>query len=340
MKFTKHQKQIINEILNGKVYDIYSYLMYFQRMKYAQYDRNAILYSYETTDFPKTLYYNCNNIPTSTTVLSPSQYKTQSQLGKISPEKYESMTITLNYSSGIKRINWENTEYKFDFYNGIYIANSFDDILEFLVIWEYLKSEMLILELPIDITPQVIGVFFEQKEEPISQHPSSEKEYIKQINFDTRTYDDSIFCNGIFYNFSEEHCKSCNQYIDKKIVPVPELNVFIEKNFRTKEDIVQNSSLCAAWLAIVVSILLSIIPLFQKSDTEILVNIQEELTIITKQIESLQIETQVMTKDISQELKQIQTTLNDINHSSQSNEISKQLEMIIEKLEDNQTAEN
>ena len=79
---------------------------------------------------------------------------------EVDPENYTEYTIHLSYTSGIKIESWNGQKFTFDFYNGVYVINSFTEILEFLILWQYLISEMLILEVSSDFSADLLGLFY------------------------------------------------------------------------------------------------------------------------------------------------------------------------------------
>ena len=54
--------------------------------------------------------------------------------------------------------------FSFDFMEaGVNVADNFDDIVEFMSLWAYLRQESLILEVPRDIVADDLGILFELK---------------------------------------------------------------------------------------------------------------------------------------------------------------------------------
>lgn len=291
MKFTKHQKETIKGIYRGDIYDISSYLKYFNLGSYIKIDKEEILNKFNSDEIPKK-YYCANSLQRKySNVASEYDYNKKVQNGDINPEKYSAYQLHLSFNSGIKHELWEDTEYCLDFYNGVYIANRFDDILEFLTLWQFLISEMLILEVPHNFSADTLGLFY-NKAPDFETETLSLNERIKSINFEDFSYDDQYYLTNN-YILSQEHCLMCREYMDKRIYPSTKLGVFITKHFSTYEETTQNKALFVAWLAIFVSIALTFVPYFQPKDNSDIKSITKSLKDIKSSIEK---------KELSKEL--------------------------------------
>lgn len=291
MKFTKHQKETIKGIYRGDIYDISSYLKYFNLGCYIKIDKQEILNKFTSDEIPKK-YYCANSLKKKySNIISEYDYNQKVQNGDINPDNYSVYELHLSFNSGIKHEFWEDTEYCLDFYKGVYIANRFDDILEFLTLWQFLISEMLILEVPHNFSADTLGLFY-NKAPDFRNEVLSINERIKSINFNDFSYDDQYYLQNN-YILSQEHCLMCKEYMDKRIYPSTKLGVFITKHFSTYEETTQNKALFVAWLAIFVSIALTFAPYFQPKDNSDIESITENLKDIKSSIEK---------KDLSEEL--------------------------------------
>lgn len=331
MRFTKYQKNVIKKIASGEVHDIYTYLTTYNLVSLAQYNRNEIEQAFISDDIPKEYYYPQNLQPKLSTVETPNNFHNKVMQGAINPEKYNRFSLKLNHNMGIKHLSWSGIEYELNFYDGVYIAKSFNDIVTFLSIWQYLKSQMLILDLPSELTAKTLGLFYEKHTRATINQPKALADRIKKINFTDYSYDDNNYFNGIEYIFSIEHCTICKEYLGRKLYPTPELNVFIQKNFKTTEEKTQSSALLAAWLAIFVSIVLSVIPNIQKPDSEYLSEIVAELKEIETQLQDSNNQFNIYNKDLTTILKGIKKQLEHLDASSDLSEIISQINCILEK---------
>lgn len=320
MKFNKKEKDIIRKIVSGEIQDLYSYMGALKLLTFAQFKKSEIEHSFFIDPLPKKYYFPLGLSPKFSTIVTPDTFTQKVDAGLINPDQYTSFPLSLNFSHGIKHLSWNNVDYEIDFYDGVNIATSFDDIISFLSLWQYLKSEMLIVELPSNLTAQTLGLFYEKQTMPVPINPLSEAEKISNINFANHTYDDNQYCNRIDYKFSIEKCTICKDYLDKKIYPTPKLNLYIQRNFKTTEERTQSSALLAAWLAIGVSITLSLLPFFQSNESKYLSqivaeinHIEDELITIKEQLNIYSSETNDQLDKTNQKIEKITEFLDTLN---------------------------
>lgn len=337
MRFTKYQQNIIKKIASGEIQDIYSYLTTCNLVSLAQYNRNEIEHAFKDDDIPKEYYYPKKLPPKISTIETPKEFAIKVEQGAINPDKYDKVSLNLNYNIGIKHLSWFDIDYELDFYKGVYIANSFNDIVTFLLIWQYLKSEMLILDLPADLTAETLGLFYERNTRTDLAQLENLSERIKKINFADCSYDDGNYFNGIDYTFSIEHCTICKEYLGRKLYPTPELNIFIQRNFKTTEEKTQSSALLAAWLAIFVAILLPIIQSFQKSDPEYFSDIITDIGEINTQLENSNDQSINFYEELTTSLEEIKQQLESLDKSSDFSEIVSKVNCILEEIDDTLT---
>lgn len=266
MKFSKHQKEILKQISSGNVYDLYSYVKYFGLGEWIKYDSDKIRREFEEDTVPKVFYYAKALKKNKSNMLTVSQFNAKLEKHELNPEEYLSDNVTLRYDTGIQHTEWEDNTYSFDFYEGVLVAKSHVDIREFLVLWQYLKSEMLILEVPQECSKETLGLFFARTENDL--HKLSVDEQIEHINFHDFTYSDRHYLGSATYELSWEYCIMYKEYLSKKMYASTALDLFIRKGFRTTEERIQNSALAAAWLAIFVSVLLTFWPLVHQGQDD------------------------------------------------------------------------
>lgn len=312
MKFNRKQKEIIKKIASDEIQDIYSYMTAFNLLTFAQFKKTEIEQSFFSDSLPKEYYFPLGLLPKFSTIETPDTFTQKVSAGLVNPDKYKSFSLSLNYNYGIKHLSWDNKNYIIDFYNGIHIANSFDDIVSFLSLWQYLKSEMLVIELPSDLTDKTLGLFYEKQVIPTSTQPLSQEEKIKGINFESHTYNDDNYFNGIDYKFSAEKCTICKEYLGKKIYPTPELNLYIQRNFKTCEEKTQSSALFAAWLAIFVSVSLPLIPGPQSDEAKYLSEIVSEIDHLQGELTTLKEQSNLYDSQVTEKLDEINQKIQDI----------------------------
>ena len=315
MKFSNHQKETIKLIYSGVIYDIYSYLKYFKKLNFVKLSKNEIDKSFLNDSIPKTFYRRKNLHNSRANILTENEYQEKLRKKQIDSDNYIVENLKLNYCSGLKKVSCKDNSFVIDFYNGIYIPDNFNDILDFLVLWQYLKTEMLILEVPNKCSTETVGLFFE-KSIGIAEVPSSLQEQLKCIDYSTFTYNDKYYTHGKDYVLSQEHFAMCEDYIGKKIYPSTRLSIFIKNNFKTYEETTQNRALFVAWLAIFVSVALTFLPYLHKEENPNLTSITEDIQDIKHDIDSSN-----LTEDIIKKLDTIIEMLSEIDNELFSNRL-------------------
>lgn len=223
-------------------------------------------------------------------MLTEESYISQLLNNEINPDSYICEEVRLSKSGGIKREVWNNCQYDFNFYDGIYVLNSPEHILDFLILWQYLKSEMLILETPQQCTAKMLGLFHVQVEN-VHHGRTGVEDYLHDIDFDTLTYSDDHYFGETCYQLSHVYCTMYQEFLGKRIYPSANLKLFIEKGFCSSEERAQKQALLAAWLAIAVSIVLSIVPSLMPNNASdacfhAIENLTQEVTNVRKFIEA------------------------------------------------------
>ena len=260
MKLNKNQKSILKQIMSGKIFDLYSYIKCFDLGEFISYDKEEIAKLFSQDNICKEYYYPSNLKPLAANVLPAEIFYQKVSSKEIDENKYTYFSLSLNFCTGIKEVSISNKTYKINFYNGVYVAKSFETIIDFLSLWQYLKSEMLVLEVPNEITPETIGLFFEKNISSSNVNISSSSNQLKDIDYSTLSYSDVHYLKKNVYSFSNEHYIICKDFLSKRIYPTPQLKLYIQNKFRTTEEKIQQSALIAAWLAIFVSIFLTFMP--------------------------------------------------------------------------------
>ena len=209
-----------------------------------------------------------------------------------------------------KQKEYQGKPYTFDpcCEKGINISRSFKQIKEFMAIWAYLQKELYVLEVPKTIRKEEIGLFFEvyNKKEQEEKERQAQQKALKQSELALRSLDlppvkisenirhitsthnapeiDAYKFSDEFLKFNEDAFIICDQYLDKKIVGTPELELFIRRHFKTTEQLNFYGALVPAYLAIVVSILF---PFMQKQDNSEIIKIQQQLTGIHQELSEI-----------------------------------------------------
>lgn len=350
MKFTKHQKEIIRKIASGEITDIPSYIKVFNLSTFYKLNKNDIEDRMKKTENGKTYKKLRDGVKTvyTTTSTNNALGLPMPQMHPIVPkeEDFEYVPAVISYQGSVKTIKIdESTQFEYDYFEGITITNSFNDIKDFLTIWQFLKSEGLILEVSKKISKADYEPYFEYKlisETKFGKAKAEKKLTVGAQNLEQTKYtklDSPIFLpyadpdrikdyrNYIDYYFEYNKANEliCSQFIDKQIYGNSELDTFIKKGFRTLEQRSLFMSLLPAYLALVVAI---VIPVFQQmfTDNSDLITIQNQLTQIQ----------QTLADNPSPNITEIENLLQEILETSNTDSIDAQLEDILQEIKNMQ----
>ena len=111
----------------------------------VKFDKNLIEDSFAKDNLSKKYYHYSSVDRRLSTIHTEADYLQKLENGKLDLNHYKESTLRLSYNTGIKQETWAGQTYTLNFYEGVHVANVFTDILDFLTIWQFLKSEMLIL---------------------------------------------------------------------------------------------------------------------------------------------------------------------------------------------------
>lgn len=170
--------------------------------------------------------------------------------------------MSIEYDAGIKSLKLRDQEVVINLYEGIYIIESWSEIFEFLILWQHLKNEMLIQECSWNNQRDALCYLFSPVPPQVYQ-PISEENIVDYIDFDTFTISDKYFIDQD-YAFSEEAYHRCQDFIGKRIYPSIQLSLFIKRKFETFDEISLKKSLRVAWVAIFISIIIALVPLYNE----------------------------------------------------------------------------
>lgn len=347
VKFTKHQKDIIRKIHSGEIYDIVSYLEVFKLTTFRKLDKDVVetrmkqeengatykkLKEGVKTLTSTTSYNNLLGVPTPTLqVIAPTE------------NDFIYVEAILNFEATKKNIRYGvDTTYSFDYNEGINFTNSFSDIKEFLTIWQYLKSENLVLEVDKKLEKKDFEVFFEYKpieETAYYKRKSSQKgievkypsgyepnapNFVFQHDDLNRIKDFRDYIDYFFeYNKSNEAI--CHQFLGKQIIGNPDLGLFIKRKFRTREQINTFLNLFPAYLALGLTLGTTI---YQECDNnKDMEKMLKELSEIKTQIEDSSLVSSDL-DDIEQQLEEI------IKSNSFNSEMDDKLEDILQEIQE------
>lgn len=349
MHLNAHEKEIVRKIATGEVKDIPSYLKVFNLTTFYQLNKEDIKRRLENDEDGK-MYKELKKDVKLFDIHA--KYKTfpnglQIPNYSITPvehteDDYQLVSAKLCYNESTYTVNLDDSiSFSYDFFKGINITNNFSDIKTFLTIWQFLKSEGLILEVEKKVTSQDYEAFFEYKpiehtmfyktkkkieqsletEVPVlpkSDDMSSSQLIDRNAIKDYRNYIDSLF------EYNKSHELICTQFINKQIYGISELDLFIKKGFKTNEEINITRTLVPAYLALALTLGIAI---WQQLSVD-----NSDIVIVQNQIEEIQTTMNEEKKCLSSIEKNIKWI---IENTSTSDEIEKKLDEIIKEINDN-----
>ena len=352
MKFNKHQKEIVKKIIDGEVFDIQSYLRVFNKSHVEKYDMEALKSAFvksEEGKFYKVIKdgYSLFTSGSVHTIMGTSYSFPQMRMN-IPEEEYELKSAVFIEELPPIKYTYNEKEYEYDFSEGVSVITNFDEVLDFLTLWYYLKQEGLVLEVNEPLRNADIGLFFKKinlKTPP--QKPEIKIEYEGKPLTPIHTCDvESKQPERFAYEYctetwiiDEDNLLICKDYLGKKIVRTSALVSFATKNFKTREQVAQDNNFRVALIALVISVLSiimsNIVPLFQKQSTDYLNDISQQLSIIENQLSEIEDalvansnKTETDIENILSDLERIEEAINDYKNEKMHSD----LEAILKEL--------
>ena len=347
MKLTKHQKQIVGAIIKGTVYDIPSYLKEFQKWHLRKYDLSRPISKFTEEEGGKrykliidedkayikgtvTMNMGITSINLDNKLLKNSE--------DIPDDAWEYCKAELIHNIKPIEVKYNGKKFSFDFVEaGVHVADNFNDIVEFMSLWAYLRQESLILEVPRDVVADDLGVLFELRKvasEPetlVTVHaneiPDSLVEPVTQIGNASGEFYSSppIFLLTSYmdeeWELNSEHQKNCEEYIGRKILSTEKLRVFAQQLYTTAGEWQFRIPLIISIIALIISILPIAQSMFPSKEKENLTRISQQVAEIETFDESHQ--TVIDKLDVLKNtLHDAAVSLDEISLKQQSQEIA------------------
>ena len=353
MKLTSHQKKIIDAIISKKVYDIPSYLEYFDKLHQRQYDFKKIRAVFEQCEDGRTymfrqesdsfyytdIYDSKGNVCNTWRVPNKSTYEFV-EYPITSPVK-ANLTKTVN----VEFCSYNGQQFSFDFLKNSYpVADSFEDIIDFITLWSYLKREALILEVDKQVEEKDLSIFFELREQEIK--PNTNPRWCTHFEVISDATDDQP-ARGIMHHLPDKDAKyyldrvwklneeiylTCKDFIDKKIIASSELRVYQQKKFKTVEQISQSRNLFVAWVAVFISVISVLIgniwPLLKPQAPNYLHIISAQIASINESVRS-----DTVDEELLRELQKVSQSLAELSQQQLTQEDMEVLERLESQLE-------
>ena len=304
------KQEVIDAIISKDVYDITSYLKYFNKSVNCQYDINLLRERFEQYEKGKSYLFEKGEGDHFYTITFDNYGKQCDRRCVENTSTYDFMMFpivtpvhaVLSEVVGNEIYKFNGEKYVFDFLKQSYpVANRYEDIVNFIILWSELKREALILEVDKPITESDISVFFEKKEQDINpdanpywyKHveelpPDPEEDFpkLKVSWYPTKKAKDYI---DRAWTINEENVLACSDYIGKKIIASSALFEYRKNKCKTGEQLYNRKNLRiaigAALLSFFSVLFGNIFPLFQPQETDYLEAISDHLVAIEEKIQ-------------------------------------------------------
>ena len=262
MRFTKRQKEIIQKIGSGEIWDLFSFVKVFQSQRTARYDWKLVQQAFRAD--PKAQEHYCAKklSPTPANLIPADVFVEKLRQKIIDPSEYVRLPAELKKTCAKQEETVLESSFSFDFYQGVPIAASFEELVEFLAIWQLLRRYGLVLDVPQPLTAETVGLFFEESD------PDEIPPFVADENSETLCFSDRRYLTGRIYRLSRDHLAICQEFLGRRLYPAPGLKLFIQNRFRTQDEVSQSRSLLVTVLAILVSFIVGLFPyLFSPKDS-------------------------------------------------------------------------
>lgn len=354
MRLSKHEKQIVDAIILGTVYDIPSYLMTFGKCQTKKYDLASLEVQFKATDGSRQYkvitdedkFYikGAHQMDGPFGLSHIVETKLPRKLEDIPDDSWEYRDAM--YINDLKpvEIEYSGKTFSFDFAkDGVYVADNFEDIVNFMTLWVYLRQESLIVDVSQEVKAEDLGVLFElipkEQREKASYTVLGEKIPDSSVHSIIKTIDlgdfwpstphflISKYCDSI-WKINEEHLKNCEEFIGRKILSTERLRLFAKRNYTAVEEWHYRIPLLISLVVLVATIFPIAQSILIKDESDYLLEISHQLASIEEQIESKNMSDDVLSElsAISQELSGIAEGIKSYDHSDAIANLASQIE--------------
>ena len=323
MKLTRHERKIISQINKGEVYDIPSYLRFFGKGHEQSYNMEAIRNKFVEDENGRKY-----KVLKEGHSLFVSSHSTQYIMGQpihtplliqrkeedILDDEWTLCEAKFNDKIPLSTFSYDEQEFKLDFQEGVFVADNFKDILTFIRLWSYLRRENLVFEVDKPVSKDEISMLYELVPYSPKKHSAKIKiEWDKSSDDDENTeklkpvreihqtvpirYAEEFMDTK--WKMNEDHLMMCREFLGKKMYPTEASHNFAANNYRTPDEVHRNLNSIVAVAALLISILSFFYGLLHPSNTY-----------------------QPVLDNLTQQINEIQMTLNDISENQLSVESS------------------
>lgn len=251
MKLSKQQKKIVKDIMNGKFTDILSYVKYNNLGWEVSFNKESVEEKFREAYSGKK--YICDS-------RDFYEHNSADRVIEVIDKQQAYCIPRLVYIDARAKCYFKDFRYAYDLFRPIYITDCINEIISFIALWQYLKSQALIIELPKSCTEEDMALFLEQKKDDKQGEVWLEDSEDKKYSY----YDLDISFNNFFngdYKLNDENFERCLPYLESKIYPAPALKTYIDKGFNTSEELNNKKNTGIAFAGVVIAIVTSVLSL-------------------------------------------------------------------------------
>jgi len=255
LKLNKHQKDIVKNIANGEITDILSFVKYYNLGHEVLFDKSAVENKFNEIYGGKK--FLCDSVHFD-------NHNETSRIIERVDQRTALCSAKLTFVGPYSHCSYDNIRYSYHLFKPVYITNHIDEIITFIALWQYLKAQALIIELPKSCTKEDMGLFLKQinrekcEPNPLEESNSTPYDYHHlEISY-TEFFDGN-------YELNDENFEICLPYLTQKIYPAPELKNFIQKGYNTTEEINNRRNLGIALAGVIIAILTSLASIYMSA---------------------------------------------------------------------------
>lgn len=306
MKLNSHERKIVSRINKGEIYDIPSYLRSFNKGRIRSYDMTAIKSKFAAAECGKKY-----KVMKEGHSLIKTEYSTSHIMGhemhmplwvprseaEIAEDEWEYREAVLDEHIPALKFTYAEQEFSLNFQKGALVADDFNDILNFIRLWSYLRRENLVFEVSQPVSENEISMLCELVPHRVKEISAEIKIEWDSCSSDGKKQQKSL-TDGLPKDFhqevptrralaflderwklNEDHLMMCREYLGKRMYPTDASHGYAANNYRTADEVNRSVNTIVAVAALLISVLSFAYGLVAPKDTY-----HAELSAISQQV--------------------------------------------------------
>ena len=282
MKLNSHERKIVSRINKGEIYDIPSYLRSFNKGRIRSYDMTAIKSKFAAVECSKKY-----KVMKEGYSLIKTEYSTSHIMGhemhmplwvprseaEIAEDEWEYREAVLDERIPTLKFTYDEQEFSLNFQKGALVADDFNDILNFIRLWSYLRRENLVFEVSRPVSEDEISMLCELVPHRVKEVPAEIK-----IEWDSGSSDGKKHSKSLTdkmpkdfhqevptrraiefiderWKLDEDHLMMCREYLGKRMYPTDASHGYAANNYRTADEVSRSVNTFVAIAALLISVL-------------------------------------------------------------------------------------